>query len=194
VALIERPVDTRGESEASSNASEPSRARRLFAGWSANLVQMILGMTQEVALVPVFLHYWTADVLAAWLVIYAAGNLVLVADAGLQFRAIHRFLAFKSSADSDGRTAQFYAAMRRESCDLMEDQGNIGGLHQRLQASRAVENTDPADLLGWLEARRSAESDATAIAASTVARESEAPATRSLTSLSPSPSRPRQKR
>jgi O-antigen/teichoic acid export membrane protein len=108
VALIEKPVDTRGSSE----ASQPSRARRLFAGWSANLVQLMLGMTQQVALVPVFLHYWTADVLAAWLVIYAAGNLVLVADAGLQFRAIHRFLGFKSSADCDGRTAQFYSAMR----------------------------------------------------------------------------------
>ncbi len=51
--------------------------------------------------------------LAAWLVIYAVGNLVLIADSGLQFRAINRFLAFKSSADCDGRTASFYAAMLR---------------------------------------------------------------------------------
>src|SRR5438270_10630881 len=91
----------------------PGRARRLFAGWSANLFQMILGITQQVALVPVFLHYWTSDVLAGWLVIYAAGNLVLIADSGLQFRAINRFLAFKSGADGDGRTASFYAAMLR---------------------------------------------------------------------------------
>src|SRR6267378_2332174 len=53
----------------------PSRARRLFAGWSANLS--------------------------------------LIADSGLQFRAINRFLAFKSSVDCDGRTALFYAAMLR---------------------------------------------------------------------------------
>src|SRR5882757_4986567 len=90
-----------------------SRARRLFEGWSANLFQMILGSTQQIALVPVFLHFWTSDVLAAWLAIYAAGNLVLIADAGLQFRAINRFLAFKSSVDCDGRTAHFYAAMLR---------------------------------------------------------------------------------
>jgi O-antigen/teichoic acid export membrane protein len=32
---------------------------------------------------------------------------------GLQFRSINRFLAFKSSADCDGRTARFYAAMLR---------------------------------------------------------------------------------
>ncbi len=51
--------------------------------------------------------------LAAWLVIYAAGNLVSIADSGLQFRAINRFLAFKSSVDCDGRTARFYAAMLR---------------------------------------------------------------------------------
>ena len=51
--------------------------------------------------------------LAAWLVIYAVGNLVLIADSGLQFRAINRFLAFKSSVDCDGRTARFYAAMLR---------------------------------------------------------------------------------
>jgi O-antigen/teichoic acid export membrane protein len=91
----------------------PSRARRLFAGWSANLFQTILGVTQQVALVPVFLHFWTSDVLAAWLVIYAVGNLVLIADSGFQFRAINRFLAFKSGVDCDGRTARFYAAMLR---------------------------------------------------------------------------------
>jgi O-antigen/teichoic acid export membrane protein len=111
--LIEEPVDARRIDEAPSSASGPSRARRLFAGWSANLFQMLLGVTQQVALVPVFLHFWTSDVLAAWLVIYAVGNLVLIADSGLQFRAINRFLAFKSSVDCDGRTARFYAAMRR---------------------------------------------------------------------------------
>src|SRR6202140_4645473 len=91
----------------------PSRARRLFIGWSANFFQMILGVTQQVALVPVFLHFWSSDVLAAWLVIYAVGNLVLIDDSGLQFRAINRFLAFKSSVDCDGRTARFYASMLR---------------------------------------------------------------------------------
>src|SRR6478735_11115273 len=91
----------------------PSRARRLLAGWSANLCQTILGVTQQVALVPVFLHFWSSDVLAAWLVIYAVGNLVLIADSGLQFRAINRFLALKSSADCDGRTGRFYAALLR---------------------------------------------------------------------------------
>jgi hypothetical protein len=74
---------------------------------------MVLGVTQQVALVPVFLLFWTSEVLAAWLVIYAVGNLVLIADSGLQFRAINRFLAFKSSVDCDGRTARFYAAMLR---------------------------------------------------------------------------------
>jgi O-antigen/teichoic acid export membrane protein len=88
-----------------------SRLRRLASGWSANLVQVALGITQQVALVPVFLHYWTSDMLAAWLAIYAAGNLVSIADAGLQFRAINRFLSFKSSLDCDGRTAGFYAAL-----------------------------------------------------------------------------------
>src|SRR3954463_8078022 len=93
--------------------SGPSRARRLFAGWSANLVQMMLGISQQVALVPVFLHFWTSDVLAAWLAVYAAGNLVIIPDSGLQFRAINRFLAFRSTVNSDGRTARFYAAMLR---------------------------------------------------------------------------------
>jgi O-antigen/teichoic acid export membrane protein len=110
--LIEQP-DMRGKRRVSANPSDPSRARRVFAGWSANLFQMMLGITQQVALIPVFLHFWTSDVLAAWLVLYAAGNLILVADAGLQLRAINRFLAFKSGADSEGRTAYFYAAMRR---------------------------------------------------------------------------------
>lgn len=111
--MIEEPADAHGKSEAPVGVSGPSRARRLFAGWSANFVQMILGMTQQVALVPVFLHFWTSEVLAAWLAIYAVGNLVMIADGGLQFRAINRFLAFKSSVDCDGRTARFYVALLR---------------------------------------------------------------------------------
>jgi O-antigen/teichoic acid export membrane protein len=74
---------------------------------------MVLGITQQVALIPIFLHFWTGDVLAAWLVIYAAGNFVLIADVGLQIRAINRFLAFKSGVDSEVRTSRFYGAMRR---------------------------------------------------------------------------------
>jgi hypothetical protein len=92
---------------------EASRTRRLVEGWSANFVQMLLGLTQQVALVPLFLHYWSREELAAWFVIYAVGNLVTVADGGLQFRAINRFLAFKSSVDCDGRTAYFYISMLR---------------------------------------------------------------------------------
>lgn len=93
------------------SGSETSRRRRLFEGWSASVVQLALGLVQQVVLIPVFLHYWTGDILAAWLAIYAAGMLVLVADAGLQFLAINRFLDFKSRADCDRRTARFYSAM-----------------------------------------------------------------------------------
>jgi O-antigen/teichoic acid export membrane protein len=95
------------------NGSGASRARRLVSGWSANFFQMILGITQQVALVPVFLHFWSSEVLAAWLAIYSAGNLVLMVDAGLHVRAINRFFAFKSCVDGNGRTSQFYAAMLR---------------------------------------------------------------------------------
>ena len=111
--MIDEPVDVRGKAVASSMPPAPGRARRLFAGWSANLVQMVLGITQQVALIPVFLHYWSGDTLAAWLAIYAVGSLVFIADAGLQFRAINRFLQFRSGADCNGRTARFYGAMLR---------------------------------------------------------------------------------
>jgi hypothetical protein len=93
--------------------SGPSRARRLFTGWSASVFQLVLGLTQQVALIPVFLHFWSGEILAAWLVIYAIGNFVMIADGGLQFRVINRFLGFKSGVDGDGRTAGFYAAMLR---------------------------------------------------------------------------------
>lgn len=89
------------------------RGRRLLHGWSANFVQTVLGLTQQLLLIPAFLHFWTSDTLAAWLAIYAAGNLVVVADAGLQLRVIARFFAFKSCVDCDGRTASFYARMLR---------------------------------------------------------------------------------
>jgi hypothetical protein len=105
--LIEKPEGARGEGEVLQQPSAgPSRARRLFGGWSANLVQTVLGITQQVVLIPVFLHFWTSGTLAAWLAVYAAGNLMLIADAGLHFRAINRFLSFKSAVDCDGRTAR----------------------------------------------------------------------------------------
>jgi O-antigen/teichoic acid export membrane protein len=90
-----------------------TRLQRLLHGWSANLVQVLLGIVQQLVLIPIFLHVWTANVLAAWLVAYAAGSLVVVADAGLQLRAVNRFLAFKSCVDYDGRTANFYTRMLR---------------------------------------------------------------------------------
>jgi O-antigen/teichoic acid export membrane protein len=89
------------------------RAQRLLGGWSANLVQLVLGITQQLVLVPIFLRFESSEVLAAWLAVYAAGNLAQVADVGLQSRAINRFLSFRSSADADGRTARYYAAMQR---------------------------------------------------------------------------------
>ena len=110
--MVEQP-NGHGREGATLTVSNPSRARRLLAGWSASIFQMLLGVIQQVALVPVFLHFWSGEVLAAWLVIYAIGNLMLIADCGLQFRAINRFFAFKSGADCDGRTASFYAALLR---------------------------------------------------------------------------------
>lgn len=102
-----------GHAKVHSVTSPESRAQRLFGGWSANLVQVALGITQQVALIPVLLHYWSSEILAGWLVIYAAGNLAFVADMGLQARAINRFLSFRSSADCNGRTAAFYSGMLR---------------------------------------------------------------------------------
>jgi O-antigen/teichoic acid export membrane protein len=98
---------------ASASVSASGRGRRLLQGWSANLLQMLLGITQQVALVPIFLNYWKGEELAAWLTIYAAGNLILIADCGLHVRAINKFLSFRSSANCDERTADFFAAVLR---------------------------------------------------------------------------------
>lgn len=108
--MTDTQTDAPGKVEVPGGAG---RARRLVRGWSANLVQMVLGVTQQLLLIPAFLHVWTGDVLAAWLAIYAAGSLVIMADAGLQLRAINRFLAFKSCTDCDGRTASVYHGMLR---------------------------------------------------------------------------------
>ncbi|MET4089330.1 O-antigen/teichoic acid export membrane protein [Bradyrhizobium sp. S3.5.5] len=103
----------RGQENAADTAvpGRVGRLQRLIHGWSANLVQLLLGLTQQLVLIPAFLHFWTGDVLAAWLAIYATGSLMVVADAGLQLRAVNRFLAFKSCSDCDGRTASFYAGI-----------------------------------------------------------------------------------
>jgi len=65
-----------------------SRSRRLLEGWSANFVQMLLGITQQVALIPVFLHFWTSDVLASAAIgmILAAIAIRIVMTAEVSFR------------------------------------------------------------------------------------------------------------
>ncbi|WP_271614789.1 lipopolysaccharide biosynthesis protein [Bradyrhizobium sp. CCBAU 51627] len=111
--MTDTQTDAPGKADGPSGSGGSGRARRLIHGWSANLIQMGLGLTQQLLLIPAFLHVWSGDLLAAWLAIYAAGGLVVVADAGLQLRAINRFLAFRSCADCDGRSAHFYGATLR---------------------------------------------------------------------------------
>src|SRR5690349_17933368 len=61
------PVDAAGamNAGASMSATGPSRAQRLLGGWSANLSQLVLSVTQQLALVPLFLHYGSGEMLAA---------------------------------------------------------------------------------------------------------------------------------
>jgi len=89
----------------------PSRARRIFGGWSASIVQVLLALTQQIVLIPLFLKYWTSDTLSAWLTIFAAGSLVLAADGGLHAWSLNRFLSFKSRNDCDRRTTRYYGAV-----------------------------------------------------------------------------------
>jgi O-antigen/teichoic acid export membrane protein len=90
-----------------------SRARRIFGGWSANLIMLVLALTQQIILIPLFLKYWSSDTLSAWLTIFAAGNLVLVGDAGLHGWSLNRFLSFKSRDNCDRRTRRYYGAAFR---------------------------------------------------------------------------------
>jgi O-antigen/teichoic acid export membrane protein len=91
--------------------SGPSRAHRLLQGWSANLFQMVLGITQQIVLIPLFLKFWSSGTLSAWLTIFAAGTLVLAADGGLHAWSLNRFLSFKSRGDCDRRTSRYYGAV-----------------------------------------------------------------------------------
>ncbi len=90
-----------------------SRARRIFGGWSANVVGLVLALTQQIVLIPLFLKYWTGETLAAWLAIFAAGMLAMTLDAGLHAWSLNCFLQFKPRADGDRRTSRFYGAMLR---------------------------------------------------------------------------------
>ena len=111
--MTDTQTEAPGKRDAPTGTRVAGRGRRLIHGWSANLVQMGLGLTQQLLLIPAFLHVWSGEMLAAWLVIYAAGGFVIVADAGLQLRVINRFLVFRSCADCDGRTARLYRDMLR---------------------------------------------------------------------------------
>lgn len=111
--MTDTQIDAPGGADGPRSEQGTSRLHRLIHGWSANLVQVFLALTQQLLLIPAFLHFWSSDMLAAWLALFAAGNLIVVADSGLQLRSINRFLAFKSGADCDGRTATYYARMMR---------------------------------------------------------------------------------
>ena len=88
-----------------------SRARRIFGGWSANAIQVLLALTQQIVLIPLFLKFWTNETLSAWLIIFAAGNLVLATDGGLHAWSLNRFLSFKSRNDCDRRTGRYFGAV-----------------------------------------------------------------------------------
>ena len=74
-------------------------------------MQVLLALTQQIVLIPLFLKYWTSDTLSAWLTIFAAGSLVVAADAGLHAWSLNRFLSFKSRNDCDRRTKRYYGAV-----------------------------------------------------------------------------------
>jgi len=85
--------------------------RRIFGGWSANAIAVLLSLTQQIVLIPLFLKFWSSETLSAWLIIFAAGSLVLAADGGLHVWSLNRFLSFKSRADCDRRTSRYYGAV-----------------------------------------------------------------------------------
>jgi len=91
-------------------ATSPSRLRRILGGWSASFLLLLLSLTQQILLIPLFLKYWSSDTLSAWLTIFAAGNLVLAADAGMHGWSLNRFFSFKSRPDCDRRTARYFGA------------------------------------------------------------------------------------
>ncbi len=74
-------------------------------------MQVLLSLTQQIVLIPIFLKFWTSGTLSAWLTIFAAGSLVLAADGGLHAWSLNRFLSFKSRADCDRRTGRYYGAV-----------------------------------------------------------------------------------
>jgi O-antigen/teichoic acid export membrane protein len=74
---------------------------------------MLLALTQQALLIPLFLKYWTGDTLSAWFTIFAAGSLLLAADAGLHTWSLNRFLAFKSRNDCERRSNRYYGAAIR---------------------------------------------------------------------------------
>jgi O-antigen/teichoic acid export membrane protein len=74
-------------------------------------MQVLLSLTQQIVLIPLFLKFWAGETLSAWLTIFAAGSLVLAADAGLHAWSLNRFLSFRSRKDCDRRTSRYYGAV-----------------------------------------------------------------------------------
>jgi O-antigen/teichoic acid export membrane protein len=75
------------------------------------MMQVLLALTQQIVLIPLFLKFWTGETLSAWLTILAAGSLVLAADGGLHAWSLNRFLSFKPRNDCNRRTSRYYGAV-----------------------------------------------------------------------------------
>ena len=96
---------------------------------------MLLGIIQQVALVPVLLHFWSGEELAAWLVIYAIGNLALIADCGLQF------LAPLTASSHSSRAPIATAAPRRSTprcCGSIFGSADRAGRRRRARSALVV--------------------------------------------------------
>ncbi|OSI69472.1 hypothetical protein [Bradyrhizobium canariense] len=89
-------VDASVEDAGHGKMEVAGRRGRLIHGWSANLVQMLLGLSQQLLLFPAFLHFWFGKTSPAWLAIYAAGSLVACPKMPACRCAINRLLGFRS--------------------------------------------------------------------------------------------------
>lgn len=65
--------------------------KRLFSGAIGIISVTTLGIGQQLLLVPLFLHVWSAETYAAWVILFSVTTLMSVADFGLHPLAINKY-------------------------------------------------------------------------------------------------------
>src|SRR5438552_183762 len=100
-----------GEIPAAAQSGHHSVKWRLFWSFGAQALAIALRIAQQIALVPILIRGWGADIYADWIVVSSAAGLLSLLDFGIQIYFGNALLIARSKRDDAGYRRYFAVAM-----------------------------------------------------------------------------------